>query len=884
MTVRALFDEAYYLATNADIAAAVAAGRVASGFDHFLSFGFREARDPNALFDVSYYFVQNPDVFVAGFNPLVHYVSFGAAEGRDPSDFFDTSFYLAQYADVAAAGINPLLHFIQFGGREGRNPSAGFDSAAYLAANADVAAAGVNPLVHYVRFGAAEGRPAFDLAGNRISGPPVIPPGGIGTFAFTTGADKTGGTSGDDLGIAALATGAGGLVPTLGSADAIDLAGGADAVFVTLNGKGEAAAAPGARPRLASLETLQVTATATSFLDAGLIDGLATIRSEAGSAPLTITNVASRAAVTVNDAIGAAVADLSVLYADALVAGTADAITLTVANTGGVRSLGVVNLAGTAAGVFETVNLVSVGAGPGSVIEDLGSVPGLVLAGPASSVANASIAGLTLNITGGRNLSINDGRGLQNASALEGFTRIDASGFNAGLTNRDIGPNLATSVGILADPAADVSVTGGLGSDIVAFSRAGGGSGYSVRDSFFGGPGIDRLQINGADVANPINLIGPQTNLASVEEVFVLDALPAGVTARFQHFGAAGVGTVFLNGSDGAATITFAAGTPNAVLIADAGGTLVLGIEGAGATDTLGLTLSNADVDGSVTVMGAETVALVSTTPAGVAADGGANRIATGYVQTGSGGAATTLRITGSTDLAVGINASIAVGRIDAMDFTGRLEMPAIGGSKSETGITITGGSGNDVLVGTQNGNPLGNQDVIDGGAGNDRIIGYGIGGLNFGFTQADRFTGGPGADTFVFTDSSLAAMLKASSGTGPRTHITDFVAGTDRIALVIDANLDGKADGGIEQIVVNPRQVFFSIDAPASLHAAIRPIPASTAKVLQAVEIDIPFGAFAGRYLYVNDTVAGVSPADDLLIDIRGSSGNLSASDFVFV
>jgi hypothetical protein len=85
----------------------------------------------------------------------------GWKEGRNPNALFDVNGYLATYADVDAANINPLTHYNQFGWQEGRDPSVGFDTAAYLAAYADVAAAHVDPLTHYLQFGIHEGRSPF---------------------------------------------------------------------------------------------------------------------------------------------------------------------------------------------------------------------------------------------------------------------------------------------------------------------------------------------------------------------------------------------------------------------------------------------------------------------------------------------------------------------------------------------------------------------------------------------------------------------------------------------------------------------------------------------------------------------------------------------------
>ena len=104
-----------------------------------------------ALFDASYYLAQNPDVAAAGVDPYQHYVTFGWKEGRDPSPYFDTKYYLQQNPDVAAAGVDPLIHFAAYGWREGRDPSLVFSDAKYLASHPS--AAGTDPLLDFEQSG-----------------------------------------------------------------------------------------------------------------------------------------------------------------------------------------------------------------------------------------------------------------------------------------------------------------------------------------------------------------------------------------------------------------------------------------------------------------------------------------------------------------------------------------------------------------------------------------------------------------------------------------------------------------------------------------------------------------------------------------------------------
>jgi len=51
-----------------------------------------------------------------------HYLSWGWKEGRDPAPWFSTNFYLKTYQDVAAANVIPFLHYLTAGRDEGRSP------------------------------------------------------------------------------------------------------------------------------------------------------------------------------------------------------------------------------------------------------------------------------------------------------------------------------------------------------------------------------------------------------------------------------------------------------------------------------------------------------------------------------------------------------------------------------------------------------------------------------------------------------------------------------------------------------------------------------------------------------------------------------------------
>lgn len=177
-----LFNEAWYLAQNPDVAAAVKAGAFTHGYDHFLRYGAQEGRAAapgSSGWDEQVYLAHNPDVAAAvkagtlasGF---AHFVRHGAQEGRAAmadGQGWDEAFYLAHNPDVAAAVnvgalASGLEHFLRHGGTEGRpaDPQAlGVDEAFYLAQNPDVAAAVQagwmsSGMGHYFTWGAQEGR------------------------------------------------------------------------------------------------------------------------------------------------------------------------------------------------------------------------------------------------------------------------------------------------------------------------------------------------------------------------------------------------------------------------------------------------------------------------------------------------------------------------------------------------------------------------------------------------------------------------------------------------------------------------------------------------------------------------------------------------------
>jgi hypothetical protein len=160
-----LFDRKWYLTAYPDVKEAKC-----DPILHFLIYGWKENRNPCALFITKLYLKNNPDVKKAQVNPLIHYIRYGKKEGRcigynlseykriHKSNFFDKQWYLENYKDALAAKMDPIIHYLLIGWKKGYNPSHKFNTNFYLNNYPDIVKANLCPLLHYVRYGYKEGR------------------------------------------------------------------------------------------------------------------------------------------------------------------------------------------------------------------------------------------------------------------------------------------------------------------------------------------------------------------------------------------------------------------------------------------------------------------------------------------------------------------------------------------------------------------------------------------------------------------------------------------------------------------------------------------------------------------------------------------------------
>ncbi len=159
-----LFDEEYYNNQYPWIA-----DGTSNLFNHYLTEGYKEGRDPSSTFNTKYYisrsnFLQNNDV-----NPLIHYAIYGIKENKltnydftpeeiksaiseiKTNNFFDEDYYYKQHPALKKSDLDPFKHYLIEGYKSNLNPNEEFDTLyykeAYLNGN------DINPLIHYMLRG-----------------------------------------------------------------------------------------------------------------------------------------------------------------------------------------------------------------------------------------------------------------------------------------------------------------------------------------------------------------------------------------------------------------------------------------------------------------------------------------------------------------------------------------------------------------------------------------------------------------------------------------------------------------------------------------------------------------------------------------------------------
>lgn len=112
------------------------------------------------LFDEDFYNEYYPDIKGNSINPREHFFTFGWKEGRNPNKLFNTLWYISQYPE--AKSVNPLIHYSTVGWKRKYSPSFEFDAKKYYNKylKNDVNFV-FDPLTHYLTIGKEIGYNCF---------------------------------------------------------------------------------------------------------------------------------------------------------------------------------------------------------------------------------------------------------------------------------------------------------------------------------------------------------------------------------------------------------------------------------------------------------------------------------------------------------------------------------------------------------------------------------------------------------------------------------------------------------------------------------------------------------------------------------------------------
>lgn len=755
----------------------------------------------NPYFNAVYYLQQNPDVFAAGYTVDTawnHYAQFGANEGyanggtvRAPNPWFDVKYYLNNNPDLIAAGITPAMaldHFTTYGmtAAEDRAPNATVAASpiteasllAYANANADLqtafgipagatelTAAQQNALIsHFYQYGYDEGRPDAPTTVD------IPDPNQGQTFTLTVNQDNFTGTADNDtFNAAAAQDGAGTLINTLQSVDAIDGGAGTDTLTATLAQANEVAAT------IKNIENVNV-----RFADAKAI--------------LNLSNTTGLSAVTV---------------ADSTTAGSLKAIgalaDLTIKNQN--QNINVAGTAGTATTL--ALKLDTVGTNVAGTITpitlDLG-VDNASAATTANITANNAyvkvdstkadvITTATIAATGTNALTFTDSGTTLTKVTITGAGSVDLSGAAlAKVTTFDASASTGAIKAELTESAKAVTITTGTGNDVIdADAVATAGSSANL------GAGNDTLYV-GANLAAFDKGVdgGEGTDIINIIDGSKLDATTSKYITNFETLDVSG-GT----GNYDVSLNSFAT-----VQIDEAiAGALVGAVDFKNAADTFTLTIaskaktnSNFDVAKNITVTGkdyagttakgtAETFTLVANLN-----DGNKDNAADGDIN------AQTVTVAGVENVVINANVTTLDGGTDALKASKSTLTAKIVATEAEV-LTIKG----DASVDLSGVTTIGVVNKVDASASTGNVtVKMSTQGNSVAYTGSegvDTYTASAKGDTIYTGKGADVVDLTASTGAARDTFV--LKAATD--SQVTDTSKDGKitlaADTGFDAI-----------------------------------------------------------------------------------
>jgi Ca2+-binding RTX toxin-like protein len=376
----------------------------------------------------------------------------------------------------------------------------------------------------------------------------------------------------------------------------------------------------------------------------------------------------------------------------------------------------------------------------------------------AGSGSSFTVTGLhaTVNVTGSE--GANDGLFV---SLSGGNDTFNASGLPSGVVSLTV--DGGTGDDVITGSAGDDRLVGGDGNDLIIGGRGddvafmGAGNDTFVwnpgdgSDTVEGEDGFDTMQFNGANIAEKMDLSANGTRLRFTRDV--------------------GNITMDTNGVE-------------QVNVAALGGADQITVNDLTGTDVTNVNLDLANPPGSNTGDGAADTVIVNGT---ANADNITVTGNSGHVTVG--GLSALVKITGGAE---GANDSLVINSLAGADTVNASTLQA-----GVIGLTINGGSDNDLLIGSQG------DDLINGGTGSDTAL-MGAGDDTFVWNPGDGsdiVEGQGGNDTMQFNGANIAEKIDMEAN-GSRLRFTRDVAN-----IVMDVNgvenVNFAAKGGADQITV---------------------------------------------------------------------------------
>ena len=808
-------------------------------------------------FNATYYLTQNSDVANnwSG-SALNHYIHYGASEGRAPNAWFDAQYYRSTYTDLQSMTALELFeHYEAYGYAEGRVPDstyANFDEQQYLDDYSDLGTGGITTataLNHYLLYGASENRTVKNDDGTTITGSTSSTGE---TYTLTTGQDILTGTANNDTFIGAVGTGA-----TLGLADQIDGGAGTDTLKIFSDGTVTIPAG------ITSIENIYVNDDIHQSYNISSITGVTNLELDGG-----VTVAAGDAVLTV--AAGQSITLDSITDGNAAADG-ANQGEISIASAASVTSL-TIGLDGVGAQTVATATALT------DLDLDIDGTGVTTAAITATGINNVSLANTGNALT---NITVTGAGDLKFWGALTAKVKSFDASTATGSVTADLSASTATTLEVKGGSGNDTltldistngvaTVDAGAGDDVVSIDNSTGITTTSVlnsTDSIVGGDGTDTIVMDAA-TADALDGDTDRSVITGFEQIRFFDDLN-GKTIDISKFGfnmaqiaaATTTGAATINGFTSGGTIEYRAAADSTVAVnigmtnATDAGTL---------TDTLEVKLNSNLVVNEIdnVELGVDGINILNVSTADNLNTDGATDKTEGYFLTLTSAKSTnvaTINVTGDRMLDYNTAAgTTALATFDASALTGQLsvDLSAFAGTQ---GVTVKGGTVENILYGTSLADALtggATVDILSGGAGND-VISAGAGAdIIVGGAGTDKMTGGDGADVFDVSASTIGTGTSVDS-------ITDFVAGTDKIAI-------GTAPSSITNVTTN-------LDSQTTLSAAAALAGASIGSGNAGT-----FSYNSHTYLLVDaNTNASYTDGTDILVDVTGITGSLATTDF---